>query len=542
MNAGYGIAGFVNGLVAGAELRQGFQDRKRRQQLEDEDRQLRKEDRALRLEDRTRLQRRQDAEDAWTAEDRDYTRQERGILRAEREEEKAREKKTRKVYEDAYTAAQESYQSEQDARGQPEPEGVPAAASQPGAADPGEMPSSIPRRAARGLPLGPDRPADDATRPPAVDPSVAPPRSREPTEQPMPAWGRARAGRGIVYTNPPAQAAQPAAASPGGPGASLIPPVPGVAPFEPPRDITGQQPALPAPSLPSGAPGPAIAPDGTPRAPVPSAAPEGAPPPVTPSVEIAVDTARKSRGVKPTEAVDDFMDHYRKVAVPQIVEHYLATGNIEAAKQFEAWSEDEVVKAGKKAWGLGMIAAEMGDEDGFMTHMTDAFNAPGYFEDGYEIVPEKSGILRGEGGQSTGAYITVRDQDTGSEQKIDFDSVEDFIRFGMLALSPEAVFEEGRQAIQAADEVAKGALEHERELEKIRERARIAAEGKAKTDQEILDAEIKQLRETAVSFAQLPPEEQVKRARASIQAKQEAAAGGFARPEARRGVVAARGE
>lgn len=541
MNAGFGIAGFVNGLVAGAELRQGFQDRKRRQELDDEDRKLRMEDRALRLEDRERAIKRQDAEDAWRMEERAYAREERGILRAERDEERAREKKTRKVYEDAYTAAKESQQAAQDARSQPDPAGdAPAAAQQPGAVPPPD--AGAPQRVSRGLPsLEAGRPDDGVPMPPAVDPSVAPQPSRAPTEQPLPAWGRARAGRGIVYTNAPDQAAQPVSPSLSGSAAPLTPPAPGVAPLNTPRGVAGQQPALPAPRLPSGAPGPATAPDGTPRAPVPSAAPEGSSPPVTPSVEIAVDTARKSRGVKPTEAVDDFMDHYRKVAVPQIVEHYLSTGDVEAAKQFEAWSEAEEVKAGKKAWGLGMIAAEMGDEDGFMTHMTDAFNAPGYFEDGYEIVPEKSGILRGEGGQSTGAYITVRDQESGSEQKIDFDSMEDFIRFGMLALSPEAVFEEGRQAIQAADEIAKGELEHQRKIELAEVQAGLRREGEQKTDGEILDAEIAQLRETDLTFSQLSPEEQVRRAVASIQAKRSAAAGGISRP-ASRGVVAARGE
>ena len=78
----YGIGGFVSGLVEGAELKNRWGDRKRRQKLEDEDRALSLEDRQLRLEDRQRRIALDDEKLGWARADRAIAQEERE--RAER--------------------------------------------------------------------------------------------------------------------------------------------------------------------------------------------------------------------------------------------------------------------------------------------------------------------------------------------------------------------------------------------------------------------------------------------------------------------------
>ena len=71
------FGGFVSGLFQGIESRHGWDDRKRRQKLEDEDYEFRRKERVWAAEDQ-----------AWQQEDRAYTRSERERTRGEREEEK----------------------------------------------------------------------------------------------------------------------------------------------------------------------------------------------------------------------------------------------------------------------------------------------------------------------------------------------------------------------------------------------------------------------------------------------------------------------
>lgn len=515
----YGIGGFVSGLVEGAELKNRWGDRKRRQKLEDEDRALSLEDRQLRLEDRQRRIALDDEKLGWARADRAIAQEERE--RAEREKAE-RDGVAKKAYEDT----KRSIERKRGAASQPgEITGAPAAPMQPGVAVAPGAPRSIARPAAPGAGPAPAAPgpASPAAPPMPVQPAPA---ARTPTERPPQPYGISRAGVGRVYTNPPEQAAQPSARGVmPGTDHGITPPVAGIAPAQPQGAAGGTQPALPTPQKPA------------PKAPVPSASPTGEMP-VTPSVEIAVGEARGIGGARgESDAVGSFLDEYRKVGAPQVVEYFVAKGDIESAKGFSSWIEDEEVKDGQRAWARGVQAATMGDEEGFFNSMVDAYNSTGYFDDGFQAVREKSGLHRAEDGSITGAFITYRDEETGQENRVDYDDVSDLYEMGIQFLSPEAVFEHGMEQLKAADEARKGNLEHQRDIEIEREKARLR--GEAKTPQQQIDAEIEELRRTDFSFAGLPVEQQTAKAIASLEAKR-AAAESFGAVQ--RGVVAARGE
>lgn len=109
---GRGVRSFMDGALAGVDLRTKWDDRKRRQKIEDEEIEWRREDRRVAAEDRERRRKAEDEGAAWVREDRQYTRKARGIA----ENERARTARTRDeddaALADAFTSAQDSYKKE----------------------------------------------------------------------------------------------------------------------------------------------------------------------------------------------------------------------------------------------------------------------------------------------------------------------------------------------------------------------------------------------------------------------------------------------
>ena len=80
---GRGVRSFMDGALAGVDLRTKWDDRKRRQKIEDEEIEWRREDRRVAAEDRERRRKAEDEGAAWVREDRQYTRKARGIAESE---------------------------------------------------------------------------------------------------------------------------------------------------------------------------------------------------------------------------------------------------------------------------------------------------------------------------------------------------------------------------------------------------------------------------------------------------------------------------
>lgn len=572
---GRGLRSFVDGAVSGAELKNKWNDRKRRQKIEDEELEWQREDRKVAAEDRERQRKIQDEDLQWQREDRAHVRRARGIAESER----ARLAKIRDedsaALADAFTEAQASYKKESDraAKG-----AVPLAATLPksevdplpgGALDKAlkapaaERPAQKP---ARGV-IPTLRTKDDAVAPPAetpptdtpaapvaADPSVAgatadrqasllsrinpfgaaaaaevPTRDQVAPSGPAPTVGTTPAPmRGPVAPDPMQQAiamsngenvqpqTQPVAPTPTAPPARLAAP-------------DTKAPAIPGAALASAAP---------PKAMVPSDVPNATQAPVTPSVEIAAATSgrvdtngmRRERSLSTPTKPDSpserqvkartFMQVYRAEAVPEIVNHYLKRGDIERAKAFDAWAKSEDTKDGMEAWAKGVHAATAGDEEGFLDHMIDAYNADGYYDDGYEIDRKGSGFTKSPDGTIIGGRLALRDKRTGATHVQTFDDTEDLWEMGVNQLSPESVFETGLAQVDSARAFAKTQAEEELKHQRAIELEGVKAGFKGKTPEEEIAATYEALSKEdpmGNGFNALPEAEKQKAVMARIQ-------------------------
>ena len=170
-----------------------------------------------------------------------------------------------------------------------------------------------------------------------------------------------------------------------------------------------------------------------------------------------------------------FVDHYRTERVPAIVQELVRQGKLDQALRFQEFLDTRATQEGMKFWARAAVAGSMGDWDAFQTNIFAAYNATGYFDDGAEIVPEKSGFTSYKDGTPRGAKITLRRQD-GAEQVIEFDSIEDFVQQGIMALSPENALAYTQARIDEAKKSALGVAQAEAEQaakrqEAIRKRA-----------------------------------------------------------------------
>ena len=119
---------------------------------------------------------------------------------------------------------------------------------------------------------------------------------------------------------------------------------------------------------------------------------------------------QKIDGAKRKKATDSFMDHYMKVAVPQIRDSYLKTGNIEKAQAFDNWVETREAKAIQKDFGELTFTLAIGDFDNAMDSIEKMYES---VNDGYDLVREDSGFKYDEQGNPVAAKFVIRDSETG---------------------------------------------------------------------------------------------------------------------------------
>lgn len=576
---GRGLRSFVDGAVSGAELKNKWNDRKRRQKIEDEELEWQREDRKVAAEDRERQRKIQDEDLQWQREDRAHVRRARGIAESERVRLVKIRDEDSVVFADALTEAQASYKKESDraAKG-----AVPLAATLPKSeVDPlpgGALDKALKAPAAERPAQKPARGVIPTLR--TKDDAVAPPAETPPTDTPAapvaadPSVAGATADRQaslLSRINPFGAAAaaevptrDQAMAPPGPDGAAPTvgaTPAPMRGPVAPDpmqqaiamsngENVQPQtQPVAPTPTAPPARlaapdtkapaiPGAALASAAPPKAMVPSDVPNATQAPVTPSVEIAAATSgrvdtngmRRERSLSTPAKPDSpserqvkartFMQVYRAEAVPEIVNHYLKRGDIDRAKAFDAWAKSEDTKDGMEAWAKGVHAATGGDEEGFLDHMIDAYNADGYYDDGYEIDRKGSGFTKSPDGTIIGGRLTLRDKRTGATRVQTFDDTEDLWEMGVNQLSPESVFETGLAQVESARAFEKTQAEEELKHQRAIELEGVKAGFKGKTPEEEIAATYEALSKEdpmGNGFNALPEAEKQKAVLARIQ-------------------------
>ena len=150
-------------------------------------------------------------------------------------------------------------------------------------------------------------------------------------------------------------------------------------------------------------------------------------------------------------AAKSYMDSYRENGAPLVIRQLMRQGRLKEAQDFETWVNDSKTADGMKAWGRGIFAAMQGDGDGAADAFMDAYNNAGYFDDGYELVKSKSGLIKNDAGEVVGVTMVMKDLQTGEvfEQS---DSIDGFIEKASWITSPEKAFEASQARMAAQQE------------------------------------------------------------------------------------------
>lgn len=155
------------------------------------------------------------------------------------------------------------------------------------------------------------------------------------------------------------------------------------------------------------------------------------------------------------------MDYFMRDAAPKIGETFLAQGNIEKAEAWNQWISDSQTRRGMEHWASALRAAQMGDTKGFVDSITQAYNSPGYADDGVNVKSHRV--------NDSGSITMVFERD-GEEFEQTFEGTEDLQQMAIGLLSPNNAFEITRaQAQSAAEARAKAAqddLKFQRDLQR----------------------------------------------------------------------------
>jgi hypothetical protein len=172
--------------------------------------------------------------------------------------------------------------------------------------------------------------------------------------------------------------------------------------------------------------------------------------------EVPAPKSAKGAAAASDKAAAAFRDDYMTTQADKIVKFYMSRGEVEKAKTYSDWVKDTQVQKGMEHWARAVHAASIGDSGKFVSEIARAYNSSGYFDDGYSIVEEASGIHKDpQTGAVTGGQITFRNEKTGETFTQDFDNSRDLYELGVNFLSPEQVFEFGWKQIAGQEEFAR---------------------------------------------------------------------------------------
>ena len=205
--------------------------------------------------------------------------------------------------------------------------------------------------------------------------------------------------------------------------------------------------------------------------------------------------AQKDRGA------GSYMQYFREEVAPDVVRTYLSQGKVAEADAFMEWIDGTEARDGMKAWSGAVFAATIGDSDGFVDGLAEAYNSRGYFPDGYGIDKRKSGLTRDDDGNITGAKVTFIDEDSGDRFEQTFDGVADLVQQGIGMLSPQAAFEQRLAQSEGARSLQVDAYEDARKLRLEEKKLQLKAQYDTDDDtaDEVLDAALKLVESSSLS-------------------------------------------
>ena len=320
------------------------------------------------------------------------------------------------------------------------------------------------------------------TTPPGPPPASAEPVLRPASERPMPQPLGAAPQAQPAVDQPPAPAGRDLAAAAGSPAE--------IAATGTEEEQATQ--AVVAQAAGEGAPSVQIAEQAT------QATGRELPPPQTPQeVEAQADRVGQN-----------FRSAYSNQGVQHMMEFYLRNRMFDEANDFREFIMAEDTQQALYYFGRAQHSAAIGDDAGFVNNMAMIYNSGRYYDDGYDLVPDQSGLVRGDDGQFSAARLTFRNRQTGETFTQTYDEAQDFYTLGLGLMAPETRFEHFMGQVEAA-QARRGEV-----LEAARERAGELSSAEWDRFTEIYDSMIGQeapLGSQEPAFADLPPEEQVER-------------------------------
>lgn len=228
----------------------------------------------------------------------------------------------------------------------------------------------------------------------------------------------------------------------------------------------------------------------------------------------------KATAEETERAATNFLDHYAQTAVPQIIQYYASTGQIEKAEAYETWARSRESQGLQRSWAKATHAAAIGDDDAFLTHMKDLYNG---VSDGYEVQDEGTEFIKDKQGNIVGAQMSLKNLQTGETFTRQFDGQQDLLEMGIYTFSPEQIFEHMWGQMEAARAIDAENREFQQKI--ALERIKKGYGSEQDLISTVEDAK-KFLSETMLygEWDQLTPEEQNQKALDYIRSNQDAAA------------------
>src|SRR5690606_29183874 len=130
------------------------------------------------------------------------------------------------------------------------------------------------------------------------------------------------------------------------------------------------------------------------------------------------------------QAAKSFMEAWRLGGGMETVQReMIRQGRFDDAKNLEEWANTADAQKGMEAAGEAAFALMSGDIKGGVEKLEEAFNTPGYNDNGYEMVVNESDYIVDRSGDVTGVRVGMRNESTGEvfHREIGMDEIPAFL-------------------------------------------------------------------------------------------------------------------
>lgn len=150
------------------------------------------------------------------------------------------------------------------------------------------------------------------------------------------------------------------------------------------------------------------------------------------------------------KVIPDDITLLRKTMVPQMQKVYIEQGNVEMADAWGKWAEDKENRANMQDWASAYKASIAKDYKAAKQHMANIHKR---YDDGLDLVEDGDDEIKDKDGNIIGFKIKMKRKDSGeiTEQVV---NPSELVNYGLMALSPQALFETQWKRQQAADQAA----------------------------------------------------------------------------------------